>query len=72
MGEDIIRFRISLLKELILKLEPDGITQRMLEANSWGKSTKLTNEFLWTWNKERIRGSNGDEIIQLVLNILWT
>jgi len=62
-----MEIKIEKLKQLILKMEPDPITQGMLQMDGYGSV-----EYTWIWNKERIRELNEKELLNLIDQIAWT
>lgn len=59
------------LQELILRSEPDFIAQTELQFNGFGRVSKVTDEdFVWIWNKERVRTSTDNELVELVVKII--
>lgn len=71
-----MEIELSKLKGLILAMEPDTVTQSILQMNNWGKASSFGStfsvEYFWDWNKERIRAADEHDIDNLIKDIVWT
>lgn len=57
-------------------MEPDNITQGILQMSGWGKASSFGStfsvEYFWDWNKARILASNEEDLMSLIKQIAWT
>ena len=58
------------LIELVLRSEPDFLTQVELEMDSYGAVNNFNNESVWVWKKDRFKNMDEVELTALVLRIV--
>lgn len=57
------------LKKLILRSEPDFLTQVELQINGYGSINEFSNEDVWVWSKERINSLDEVQLVDLTIEI---
>jgi hypothetical protein len=60
------------LKELVLRSEPDFLTQAELQLNGYGVVRNFSEDGdpVWVWTKAKVRSCTGAELNYLVLKIV--
>lgn len=66
----MITINEQILKELILKTEPGFLLQRDLEINHFGRANQFGGEYVWVWDKARIRNLDQINLHDIVLKIV--
>ncbi len=69
--EEVITLPLRLLQDLVLAVEPFGMTQAILNLQGLGRTTDHGLDGLWVWDRTRVKALNEEELIKVINELIW-